>query len=125
MRTNTLLPETLRMNYNPCKIKLNPKIRDIKLAVYGHLNLDEDSADSHYRNAELVEARQFVHAICYKYRKIFKWSCRMIGKETGEHDHATVQHSRKTVFFHCQLEPEYKKRFEEIERIIINRFNLK
>lgn len=124
MHTNTLLPETLRIRYNPYKNKLNPKIRDIKLSIYNLLNLDEDFADSHYRNGELVEARQFVHAICYKYRKLFNWSCRMIGKETGSHDHSTVQHSRKTVSALCEFDPGYKKKFDRIERIIKSRFNI-
>jgi chromosomal replication initiation ATPase DnaA len=124
MHTNTLLPETFRIRNLMSDIKRRPKIRDIKNTIYFYLRVDEEDADSKYRIRELVEARQFVHAICYKYKDKFNWTLKMIGRETGESHHSTIIHSKNIVKCHCGLEPDYKDKFDRIERIIKTRFNL-
>lgn len=124
MRTATLIPETFRVKYNPYR-NLKPRIRDFKLIIYEKLGISEDDADAKCRNFELVEARQIAQAMCYKYKDRFGWNLRMIGKEIGGQDHATVIHSKKIADCHYQLEKDYADRFDRIERIIRSRFNIK
>jgi len=116
--------ETFRINNLNLNVKKRPQIKDIKNTIYFYLRIDEDEADSKYRNRELVEARQFVHAICAKYKDKFHWSFKRIGEETGEREHATVMHSKKVVACHCEIEKDYNEKYNRILRIVKNRFNL-
>jgi chromosomal replication initiation ATPase DnaA len=124
MRTITLIPETFRVKYNPHRY-VKPQIRDFKLIIYEKLGINEGEADIKCRNFELVEARQIAQAMCCKYKSKFGWNFRMIGKEIGGQDHASVSHAVKIVKCHYELEKGYADRFDRIERIIRCRFNIK
>ncbi|MGP1515780.1 MAG: chromosomal replication initiator protein DnaA [Bacteroidales bacterium] len=91
-------------------------IEYIQKMVCNYFNISMEQMLSCARKSEIVLAR---HISMYLARKLTKSSLVTIGKKCGKKDHATVLHACKSVETSCQINRDYKKSVEDIEKKII------
>lgn len=92
-------------------------IEYIQKMVCNYFNISMEQMLSRSRKGDIVTAR---HISMYLARKLTKSSLVAIGDKCGKKDHATVLHACKSVENSCQIDKNYRKNVEDIEKKIIN-----
>ncbi|MBR1626190.1 MAG: chromosomal replication initiator protein DnaA [Bacteroidales bacterium] len=92
-------------------------IEYIQKTVCNYFNITMEQMLSRSRKGDIVTAR---HISMYLSRKLTKSSLVTIGDKCGKKDHATVLHACKSVENTCQIDKNYRKSVEDIEKKIIS-----
>ncbi len=89
------------------------KVIDI---VCAHEGISINVINLNTRKREIVQARQISH---YLLKSMSGLPLSVIGWEVGKKDHSTVLHSCKTISGYLDVDKEWRKKINEIEKKLI------
>ena len=92
-------------------------IEYIQKTVCNYFNITIDQLLSRSRKGDIVAAR---HISMYLARKLTKNSLVTIGEKCGKKDHATVLHACKSVANSCEINKDFRRNVEDIEKKIVS-----
>jgi chromosomal replication initiator protein len=105
----------MKIEKSHLKFKKTYSIEEIKNIISESEGLKGNEIDNITRKRDIVESRQI--AMFYA-RKLTVKSLQQIGKEFGNKDHATVLHACKVVENLCNVNKNFKIKFDKIEKLL-------